>query len=41
VTIDGVGEAGFTECSGLGSETDIIEHRTGDLEATVTNVKPT
>jgi phage tail-like protein len=32
VEIDGVTTAGFTEVSGLDDETEIIEHRTGDLE---------
>lgn len=29
VEIDGVTRAGFTECSGLSSETDVIEYREG------------
>ncbi len=29
VEIDGIAVAGFAECSGLGSETDVIEYREG------------
>ena len=35
VDIDGVGKAAFSECSGLTTETDIIEYRTGDEDITV------
>jgi phage tail-like protein len=35
VEIEGVDVAGFTEVSGLESETDIIEYRTGDEVGTV------
>ena len=35
VEIDGVISAGFSECSGLTSETDIIEYRNGDEDITV------
>jgi phage tail-like protein len=35
VEIEGVDVAGFTEVSGLESETDIIEYRTGDEHGTV------
>lgn len=35
VEIDGVDVAGFSEVSGLESETDIIEYRTGDEVGTV------
>jgi phage tail-like protein len=31
VEIDGVPRASFTECTGLGSETTVIEYRTGDM----------
>ena len=30
VEIDGIATAAFAECSGLGSETHVIEYRTGD-----------
>ncbi|MBI3785381.1 MAG: phage tail protein [Deltaproteobacteria bacterium] len=35
VTIDGVTVAGFSECSGLTTETNIVEYRTGDEDITV------
>ncbi|MGD9081398.1 MAG: phage tail protein [Desulfobacterales bacterium] len=35
VEIDGVTVAGFSECSGLTTETDIVEYRNGDEEITV------
>ncbi len=35
VEIDGVTAAGFSECSGLTTETDIIEYRNGDENITV------
>ena len=35
VEIDGVTEAGFAECSGLTTETDIIEYRNGNEDITV------
>lgn len=35
VEIDGVTVAGFSECSGLTSETDPIEYRNGDEDITV------
>jgi phage tail-like protein len=35
VEIDGVTVAGFSECSGLNTETDVIEYRTGNLDITV------
>lgn len=35
VEIDGVISAGFSECSGLTSETDIVEYRNGDEDITV------
>ncbi|HYH84242.1 MAG TPA: phage tail protein [Pyrinomonadaceae bacterium] len=35
VEIDGIPVAGFTECTGLNTETDAIEYRTGDLDITV------
>ncbi len=34
VEIDGVTVAGFSECSGLNSESDVIEYRNGDAENT-------
>lgn len=33
--LDGVDSAGFSECSGLTTETDVIEYRTGDEDITV------
>ncbi len=35
VEIDGVTVAGFSECSGLTTETDVIEYRNGDEDITV------
>ena len=35
IEIDGVTVAGFSECSGLTTETDIVEYRNGDEEITV------
>lgn len=35
VEIDGVTLAGFSECSGLNTETDVIEYRNGDEDITV------
>ena len=35
VEIDGVTVAGFAECSGLTTETDVIEYRNGDEDITV------
>jgi phage tail-like protein len=35
VEIDGVTVAGFSECSGLTTETDIIEYRNGDEDFTM------
>jgi phage tail-like protein len=35
VEIDGVTQAGFSECSGLSAETDAIEYRTGPEDITV------
>jgi phage tail-like protein len=35
VEIDGVTQAGFSECSGLDTETDIIEYRNGNEDITV------
>lgn len=35
VEIDGVTVAGFSECTGLNTETDAIEYRTGNLDITV------
>jgi phage tail-like protein len=31
-------KAGFSECSGLSTETDVIEYRTGDKKPTVTKI---
>jgi phage tail-like protein len=33
VEIDGIAAAAFAECTGLGSETQVIEYRTGDMAA--------
>ncbi len=38
VEIDNVTVAGFSECSGVNTETDAIEYRTGDLDITVTKL---
>lgn len=38
VELDGVTTAGFSEASGLDSETDVISYRTGDHENTVTKL---
>ncbi len=38
VEIDNVTVAGFSECSGLMTETDVIEYRTGNLDITVTKL---
>jgi phage tail-like protein len=35
VVIDGVTVAGFSECSGLTTETNVVEYRTGDEDITV------
>ena len=35
IDIEGVTVAGFSECSGLTTETDIVEYRNGDEEITV------
>jgi phage tail-like protein len=35
IEIDGVTQAGFSECSGLTTETDPIEYRNGDEDITV------
>jgi phage tail-like protein len=35
VEIDNVTVAGFSECSGLNTETDAIEYRTGNMDITV------
>jgi len=35
IEIDGVTEAGFSECSGLTTETDVIEYRNGNEDITV------
>jgi len=38
VEIDGITVAGFSECSGLTTETDHIEYRTGDKDITVSKL---
>jgi phage tail-like protein len=38
VEIDNVTVAGFSECSGINTETDAIEYRTGDTDITVTKL---
>ncbi len=38
VEIDGVTVAGFSEASGLSTETDVVEYRTGDSDITVTKI---
>jgi len=38
VEIDNVTVAGFSECSGVNTETDAIEYRTGNLDITVTKL---
>ena len=38
VEIDGVTVAGFSECSGLTTESDVIEYRDGDDDITVTKI---
>ena len=35
VEIDGIDQACFSECTGLDSETDVIEYRNGDEDTTV------
>jgi len=35
VEIDGIESAGFSECTGLDSETDVVEYREGNEEITV------
>jgi len=35
VSIDGIGEAGFSECSGLSTDTDPIEYRVGKDDNTM------
>jgi phage tail-like protein len=35
VEIEGITSAGFSECTGLDSETDVVEYRNGDEEITV------
>lgn len=35
VEIDGVTQAGFSECSGLDTETDVVEYRNGNEDITV------
>lgn len=35
VEIDGIAQAGFSECSGLESDTDVIEYREGNEASTV------
>jgi phage tail-like protein len=38
IKIDGVTQAGFSECSGLSTESDVIEYRTGAEAATVRKI---
>ncbi len=38
VEIDGVTEAGFSECAGLTTETDVIEYRNGNRDITVSKL---
>ncbi len=38
VEIDGMAKAGFSECSGLSTETDVIEYRTGEMTNTFTKI---
>ena len=38
VEIDNVTVAGFSECTGVNTETDAIEYRTGNLDITVTKL---
>jgi phage tail-like protein len=38
IEIDGITMAGFSECSGLTTESDHIEYRTGDKDITVTKL---
>ena len=38
VEIDNVTVAGFSECSGINTETDAIEYRTGNTDITVTKL---
>jgi phage tail-like protein len=38
VEIDGVTVAGFAECSGLTSETDAVDYRTGDTDTVLTKL---
>ena len=35
VEIDGITQAGFTDCTGLGADTDVIEYREGGENTTV------
>jgi phage tail-like protein len=38
IEIDGVTVAGFSECTGLSTESDVIEYRNGDETATVRKI---
>ena len=38
VEIDGIVRAGFQECSGFGSEVEVVEYREGGDQATVTKL---
>jgi phage tail-like protein len=38
VEIDNVTVAGFSECTGLNTDTDVIEYRTGDRDITMTKL---
>ncbi len=39
VEIDGIVQAGFSECSGFGSEVEIVEYREGGDDATVRKLR--
>jgi phage tail-like protein len=38
IDIDGITLAGFSECSGLTAESDVIDYRTGDMDITVSKL---
>ncbi|NEO80768.1 phage tail protein [Moorena sp. SIO4G3] len=39
VEIDGIVQAGFSECSGFGSEVEVVEYREGGEDATVRKLR--
>ena len=39
VEIDGIVQAGFSECSGLGSEVEVVEYREGGEDTTVRKLR--